>query len=131
MASEGLVDDATIADDSELWRRIHPDWIVPNQNIHGLRVSSAAFDNSKDGSPTSVLMADLVQETGRDAQNVLAGFEGYALASITAGQARHCNQGVARDPLPEEPAHAYIFGEKKKTIKRCLAQHAEWVVSPA
>lgn len=131
MASERLVDDAGITDDSELWRRVHPTWVVPDRNSGSMRVSSAAFDNSPDGSPTSVLLADLVRETGRTADDVIAGFDGYALASITAGQARDCEQGVARNALPTEPAHAYVFGRKTKILKRCLAQHAEWVISPA
>ena len=131
MAAETLVDDATITKDSELWRRIHPTWVVPDQNAGNMRVSSAAFDDSPDGSPTSVLLADLVRETGRTADDVIAEFDGYALASITAGQVRDCEQGVARDALPNEPAHAYVFGLKTRYLKRCLARHAEWVISPA
>ena len=131
MAPEGLVDDTTIADASELWRRIHPKWIVPDENTGNMRVTSAAFDDSKDESPTSVLLADVVRKTGRTAEEVIAPYDGYALASITAGQARDCEQGVARDPLPDEPAHAYIFGEKTKALKRCLARSAEWVIAPA
>jgi len=131
MASQRLVDDATITNDAELWRRIHPTWVVHDENTEGVRVSSAAFDNSPDGSPTSVLLADTVRETDRTAENVIAGLGGYALASITAGQARDCKQGVARNPLPNEPAHAYVFGQKTKALKRCLARHAEWVISPA
>ena len=130
MAPIGLLDDTTIEDDLELWRRIYPTWIVPDKNIGGLRVSSAAFYNSPNGTPTSVLLADVVRETGRDAEDVLAGFDGYALASITAGQGRSCNQGVARDPRPNEPAHAYLFGNKTRSLRGCLARHAEWVILP-
>ena len=127
---EGLTDDGTIPTDAELWRRIHPDWVVRDENVDALRVSSAAFDNSRDGSPTSVLLATIVRETGRTDFDVLATFEGYALASLTAGQARVCDHGVARDPLLDEPAHAFVFGTKTKKAKRCLARSAEWVVSP-
>lgn len=130
MASEWLVDDVTITDDSELWRRIHPAWVVLDRNTASMRLSSAAFGNSTDGSPTSVLLADLVRESGRTAEQVIAKFDPYALASITAGQARDCEQGVARDALPNEPAHAYVFGRKTKVLKRCLARHAEWVIPP-
>ena len=131
MASERLVDDPSITNASELWRRVNPKWIVPDENTGNVRVSSAAFDNSPDGSPTSVLLADVVRETGRTARDVIAGFAGFALSSITAGEARSCRQGVARDPLPNEPAHAHLFGQKTKAVKRCLAQHAKWVVEPA
>lgn len=127
---EGLTDDAAIPTDAELWRRIHPNWVVRDDNADAIRVSSAAFDNSRDGSPTSVLLAEIVRETGRSDMDVLSAFEGYALASLTAGKARGCDQGVARDPLPDEPAHAFILGTKTKRAKRCLARSAEWVVSP-
>lgn len=128
MASEGLVDDATITDDSELWRRIHPLWVIRDENAGVVRVSSAAFDDSRDGSPTSVLLAAIVRESGRTDTDVLMDFGGYAFASLTAGEARRCNQGVARDPLPDEPAHAFLFGPKSKANKRCLARSAAWVI---
>lgn len=131
MASERLVDDATIGNDAELWRRIHPQWVVPDGNTGSVRVSSAAFDNSPDGSPTSVLLAGLVRQTDRGAEDVIAGFDGYFLAALTAGQARDCQQGVARNPLEDEPAHAYVFGQKTKPLKRCLARHATWVIAPS
>jgi len=131
MASERLVDDATIADASELWRRINALWVVRDGNTGNSRASSAAFSDSRDGSPTSVLLADSVRETGRTAKDVIAGLDGYALSSITAGQARGCEQGVARHALPKEPAHAYIFGHKTKALRRCLAKQAKWVIAPA
>ena len=129
---EKLTDDATIANDAELWRRIHPDWVVPDENTDRMRVSSAAFDNSPDGSPTSVWLATIVRETGRSDADVLGRFEGegYRLASLTAGQARECKQRIARNPLPDEPAHAFLVGKKTKGAKKCLARIAKWVISP-
>lgn len=127
---EKLTDDATIANDAELWRRIPPVWVVPDKNAECMRVSSAAFANSRNGSPTSVLLATIVRETGRTDADVLAHFEGFALASLTAGQARECKQEVARNPLPDEPAHAYVIGKKTKGAKKCLARSAKWVISP-
>jgi len=131
MDSERLMDDPAIANDSELWRRIHPNWVVADRNRAVVRVSSAAFDNSPDGSPTSVLLAETMRETGKTADEVIAEFDGYALASITAGQARECEQGVARSPLLDEPAHACVFGDKTKPLKRCLARATRWVIAPS
>ena len=130
MASERLVDDATVTNDSELWRRIHPLWVIRDKNAGRVRVSSAAFDDSSDGSPTSVLLATVIRQTGRTEADVLASFDGYALARLTAGDARHCNQGVAPDPLPDESAHAFVFGPKSKANKRCMARSAVWVIYP-
>lgn len=126
MASEPS-DDHTIVDGAVLWRRIHPRWVV-RADDQGNRVSSAAFDNSPDGSSTSVLLADIVTETGRSATDVLLGFEGYGLASLTAGAARSCHQGVVRDPVEDEPAHAIVFGNKTRGNRRCLAESAAWAI---
>ena len=131
MASERLVDDTTIANKSHLWRRIHPKWVVWDQNVREKRVTSAAFQDSVDGSPMSVLLADVVRETGRNAGHILAGFDEYALARITAGHARDCCQGVSRAPLPDELAHAHVFGRKTGSVRGYLRRHAEWVIPPA
>ncbi len=126
----GFVDDQAITDDAPLWRRIHPKWVVRDENVRAYRVSSAAFDNSPDGSPTSVLLADVVSETGRTANDVLAGLGEYALASVAAGRVRECRQGVVRDPVPNEPAHALVFGLKTRANKQCLAKGAAWIIPP-
>lgn len=123
-------DDPSIPDASELWRRIHPRWAVHDDNQGGWRVSSAAFADSRDGSPLSVLLADVVAETGRTADHVLTAYTGYSLASITAGTARSNQQAVARTPAPDEPAHASVFGRKTDGIRRALARSARWVVAP-
>jgi len=130
MGGPPLEDDSTISDDAALWRRVYPLWIVRDENAGGPRVSSAAFDDSEDGSPLSVLLADVVAKTQRTAQNVLAGYDGYALAAISAGTARHNKQSVARTPLPDEPAHASVFGTKTKSNKRGMAKAANWVIAP-
>ena len=78
----------------------------------------------------SVLLAEAVLLSGRTARDVLNGYETFALSSITAGVVRKERQGVTRAPLPDEPAHAYVFGEKTRGTKRFLARHAVWVVDP-
>ena len=126
-----LLDDPAISDASALWRRVHPSWIVRDDNRGGMRLSSAAFDDSADGSPLSVLIAEVVLQTKRTAQAVLADFDGYALAATTAGNARKQGQGIAATPEPDEPAHASVFGPKTKSIKRVMAKDATWVIGPA
>jgi hypothetical protein len=130
MPNAGYANDPTILNPSELWRRIPPRWIVPDENLGGLRPSSAAFDNHSDGSPMSILLADVLAGLGRGPDTVLLGHENYALASITAGLARECGQGVARDPLPEEPAHGLVFGKKTRPVRRKLALGCRWVIPP-
>lgn len=128
MADQPCADDLTIADDAVLWRRIHPMWAVPDENGGGLRVSSAAFDNSPDGSPTSILIAEVVL-AGRRGPEVVV-HEGYGLASLKAREARECGQAVVRDPLPDEPAHGLLVGPKTKSVRRRLAAAACWVITP-
>jgi hypothetical protein len=53
--------------------------------------------------------------TGRDEYSVLRNYPGYALVAFTARLARQLGQGVEPNPLPDEPAHTYVFGDKKKS----------------
>jgi hypothetical protein len=130
VAGTACEDDRSIADQAALWRLIHPNWIVQDDNERGWRISSAAFDDSKDGSPLSVLLAEVIASTGRTADDLLAQFTGYGLAAITAGSARAQRQGVSRTPRPNEPAHASVFGKKTGSVKRALARAANWVHLP-
>lgn len=53
------------------------------------------------------------------------------MAAITASHARSLQQAVARDPLPEEPAHGIVYGQKKRGgIAGKLRDGAVWVVVP-
>ena len=124
-------DDSTILDEAELWRRIPPWHFVKDENLGQGRPSKAAFDNHPNGSPMSVVLADMVTESGRDPSTVLTGHEGFALAAITAGLARACEQGVAREPLSDEPAHAVVFGKKTDSVKKKLARGSRWIVPPS
>lgn len=78
----------------------------------------------------SVLLADAVVASGREPVDVLAGYQGFGLASLTAGLARRCSQGVARDPLPDEPAHAVVLGDKTGAVRKRFARDCYWVVLP-
>ena len=124
-------DDPTILNDADLWRRIHPDHIVPDNSLEDVRISSAAFKDHPDGSPMSVLLADVVSETGREPADALAGYGDYAMAAFTAGLARECAQGVARQPFDDEPAHAVVFGDKPRRVRKELSSGSRWVIFPS
>jgi len=129
MANGGYRDDPTISNEAELLRRI-PRWhIVSDDNTNERRPSSAAFDNDKDG-PMSVTLADELKRGGRSLESALAGHTGFALASITAGLVRECQQGIVRDPTPDEPAHALVFGKKTGSVRKKLSRSARWVIPP-
>jgi len=123
-------DDLTIADEAPLWRRIPPDWWVFDGNLGRVRPSSQAFSDHANGSPMSVVLGNEVLAEGRSSADVLAGHGGFCLASITAALAREKEQGIRRDPLPDEPAHAEVFGRKRMSVKNAFAKQATWVVPP-
>lgn len=129
-ASHSYKDDTTIVDAAELWRRIPPCHIVPDKNLGGKRISKAAFDDHRDGTPKSVVLGEEVVSSGRDAHSVLEGHDGVCLASVTAGLARSLNQAVVRSPLDDEPAHAEVFGKKTDSVRKRFAREAAWVIGP-
>lgn len=130
MPTASYADDPSVRDEAELLRRIPPEHVVPDQNQGGIRISSAAFTDHPNGSPMSVVLAEVLAGTGRSSQDVLVGLQGFALAMITAGLARECHQGIAREPLEDEPAHGVVFGRKTRAVMRGLASAARWVIPP-
>ena len=76
----------------------------------------------------SVVLGDEVLARGRTPGSILAGHHGFGLVSFLAGLARSLEQGVMRKPLPDEPAHAEVFGKKTKRVQRAFAKNCNWVV---
>lgn len=103
---------------------------MPDQNRGGVRPSSAAFEDDPDGNPMSVFVERLVRSGQASEAQVMAGHEGFALASIMAGLARKNGQGVALEET-SVPGHAVVFGRKTKSVSRSFAQSALWVIPPA
>lgn len=130
MAVTDDTDDPTIPDEAILWRRIPPWHFVRDENLGRVRPSKAAFADHPDGSPMSIFFADEVLAAGRRAEDVLAGHGGFALAAISAGQARSLQQSVIRRPTPDEPSHGEVIGKKTNSVKRALAKLSLWVVPP-
>lgn len=123
-------DDATVSNDAQLWRRIPPNLIVPDKNRGGVRISSAAFEDHPNGTPMSVVLGDDVLASGRNPSSIVAGHDGFCLASVTAGLARSLNQGIARRPLSDEPAHAEVFGKKTGAVRKKFSREAAWIIGP-
>jgi hypothetical protein len=130
MERTAYTDDSTISDDEWLWRRIPPWHVYFDENLGRRRPSKAAFEDDEDGHPMSVVLAALVVSGNRTPHDILHGHEGFALAQITAGLARSRQQRVQRDPLPEELAHALVFGRKTESVRRAFAKACQWVVPP-
>lgn len=78
----------------------------------------------------SVQLASIVIESGGDARSALASYPDWYLAALTAGQVRARKLGVIRHPLPDDPAHAGVTGEKTPSVKKYLAKTARWIIGP-
>jgi hypothetical protein len=116
--------DPTIAGNERLLRRIHPQQLVPDERNAGKRrVSSGAFRDEE----LSIVIESTLLKSGRQPIDLLQAYERYSLVAITAAKARSHDQSVARDPIPDEPAHGVVFGRKKKCAGS-LADSASWVV---
>lgn len=124
------VDDPTIGDDAPLWHRVPPWHFVPDENRGGWRPSSAAFDDHPNGTPMSVVLGQEVLDANRSVESVVQGHEGFGLVSFTAGLAREKGQGIVRKPVPEEPAHAEVFGKKTRGVMRAFARGSTWIIPP-
>lgn len=122
----GSRDDPSILDPDPPWRRVHPDWIVPGSDGAD-RLSSAAFENSPDGTGTSVTLGREARAAGVTPVRALARFPGYRLVSVTAGACRAVEQAIARDPTEEDPHHALVEGRKTKSTRRELARAAAFL----
>lgn len=134
MANPLSQDDSTIDDLDALWRRIHPNWWIPDQNGGGKRLTSAAFQNHKGTISCSVLLGAEMRNNGKNIQDALAGREGYGLAEISAGQARASSdppQVLVREPTVADPEHANIVGEKRKPAQRVLREAAIMLLEPS
>jgi len=125
-----LADDETIESDWRLFRRISPQWLVPD-GAGGRRLSSAAFQNH----PTnplafSVHIERVLQELGLPYDSLVAGHTGYSVVAITAGLVRQHNQKIQRVADVTDPAHAHVLGAKPGSVKKAFAEAAVWVIPP-
>lgn len=123
-------DDPSISDDCDILRRIPSYHFVHDNNLGITRPSSAAFENDKDGQPMSVALKDELDRLNLSSDSVLEGHEGFGLASFKAGLAREFGQLIVRDPLPEQPAHGLVCGNKTKSISRKFAKGSHWEFFP-
>jgi hypothetical protein len=122
--------DPTVAGNVALLRRI-PHWhFYYDERLGRMRPRSAAFEDDGDGDPMSVYRRDIIDAEGGEVTRVMVGHDGFALASLTAGQVRTKDQTVFPDPLPEESSHAKICGPKPESTRRWFARQAEWVIAP-
>jgi len=95
-----------------------------------MRLSSAAFSNSGDGTGMSVSLGREAQEAGISPRRALTRFPRFGLASLFASACRKHRQAIQRDPTAEDPHHALVNGEKPKSVQKSLARTATVLVKP-
>lgn len=123
------MDDATVTNETRLYRRVSPQFIKPEGDT--FRVSSGAFQNTSGTNEMSVSLGDTLEEIGTEPASLLDDFPGYGLVSLTAGLVRGEEQTVRRSPTEQDPAHGDVIGEKSGGRRKRFARQLEWAVLPA
>jgi hypothetical protein len=118
-------DDDSIPREKELWRRIPPwQWIADPNVAAGYRPTSDAFDDPD----LSVVIAD---ECIGGVQTLLAGHDGFGVASFTVADIRDRGWGIVRVADDELPGHAYVTRKKSHGKRSSLAKNCKMLVIPA
>ncbi len=127
-------DDATIADDETLLRRVAPQQMQLEEGE--LRLTSNAFNDIEDAESgvraVSVFVESKVHELGYTLDSMLEGLEGFGLVSFTVAQARALGLGVTWAPNAQSmgEAHAHLNGPKPRPVRRQLAVMADRRIWP-
>ena len=118
-------DDCSIGDDEKLLRRIRPKDIHLDPISNQYRPESGCF---RSDDFISVHIASLTSH-----KQVLSTYPEFSLVEFTAEEIRSVGCIIVRDPLPEDPAHALIYGTApgnyvSKSQAKKLAKLCRWDV---
>ncbi len=120
-------DDSSIPNDTELWRRIHPDFMTPDDSVpSGHRPSSGNFDEYE-------MSAVIAEECTGGLGTLLRGHDGFGVAGFTVGAIRALGWGVVRAPQAELPGHVQITGntgKKNHKSRTALARSCRMILDP-
>jgi hypothetical protein len=117
-------DDPSISDTAALWRRVHVDQMIFDDELGGIRPTSNIFKDPE----MSVTLGDEAFAAGRTGAKIVEQNPGLYPYSFTAGLARQHGQIVFREPEPEDPYHAIVFGKKGKPCRKAFCATAVPVV---
>lgn len=119
-----MSDDRSIADATDLFRRVHPDQVVWDENESRLRPTSAAFRDTE----MSVHLGDMLAVDGTSPATVLDRLPWHQLAAFDAGFARDEEQMLVRSPTPEDSSHGDVIGTKTRARGNRFAKRCRWEV---
>jgi len=100
--------DPTIAAEEPLYLRVFPRADLLVQDHAGYRPASGCFRSQEALSVDLASLSTPEETRDRDKSHP------YHIAAFTAGVARAEGCRVTRDPLPENPAHALVYGDHQK-----------------
>lgn len=119
------LDDVTIGDDERLLHRIRPNDIVVDPETNQFRPSSGVFR-----SKSNIISVDIASLT--TPERVLENYPTCRLVEIEVGTVRSLGCRVVRDPLPDNPSHALVYGSgtdgrMTKSQAREVVNQCRWV----
>jgi hypothetical protein len=114
--------DPSIADETDLLRRIHPTQVIWDDNDGCLRPTSAAFK----GVEMSVSLADDIERLRLTSAYALRNHPQHHLVALTAGFVRGEEQVVCRHHLEDDECHGDVIGSKPKSRRSLFAKAARW-----
>lgn len=121
-------DDPTIEDADSLMRQVPPGNWIRELDTGVLRPTSDAFSESSDGTGMSTNLVSVLTEKGLPltfvAPSVSAERVGWGSVQFGVAYARELGGRVKRDALPDNPAHAAVFGIKNARRTR-LAKNSK------
>lgn len=123
-----------IEDEDTVIRRISAEYVVPDSNTGGDRISSMAFSaSSGPNGGMSVDLLALMNDAGVDAETFVTTPIFTGSVQFPAGAARAAELWIGFDPLPENPYHGEVWrnfngGRFTKGQVRALTNAAEWFV---
>jgi hypothetical protein len=124
-------DDLGIDSAGVLVRHIHPTHIVPDENIGGKRISSAAF-SATSGDPDNGMSVDIGQKLIADGKALDAMVkDGLGAVSLPVGGVRELGLKVGPDPDlnidPPNPYHGQVWPVKSSTRSKLHKIVIDWV----
>jgi hypothetical protein len=119
-----IPNDAPVADEMSLYRRVHPTEIVWSDNDGCPRPNSSVFKDKE----MSINLDDVLKDQGRGPESAIDGKPTHSLVSLTAGFVKGEEQEVRRTPKPEDASHGDVCGEKPGERKKRFARAAQFVI---
>ena len=110
-----------IPGDTRLYRRLHPDQVVWDDNEHRLRASSAAFKDEH----LSVNLGNELARINKTPAFALRAHPRHSLGWFSAAFARARDHVVIPKPTEDDPTHGEVIGRKTGSCATAFAKVLE------